>query len=352
MRNIAARATCWSATFVLALAAGCGSVSGEPGTEFGFNEDLRPRAIQLQAEIGMPVTRFKVPWGEVEPRPGEWEFTTFDALYELMLDDGLRPLILAVGAPCWAGAPGAPCAGVPSPAFDGAWSEYVRRLVARYPDAIGLEVWNEPNSARMFPPRPDPARYTQLLAAAHRAVKEVDPELPVISGGLVPTAGSRLATGDAQFLSGMYAAGAAGSMDAIGAHPYPIAGAPGGASRYDLDAMKGDLERLRAVRDAAGRSSTPIWITEMGVSTRSGAVFPPGLTGDEQAEALVAMVRATAAEPDVPVALVHRLIDTSSTAGSGARARLESGFGVFRADGEPKPAACALSDELGGSLSC
>ena len=299
----------------------------------------------------MPVIRFKVPWSSVEARPGHWRFASFDSHYTRMRADGLQPLILAVGAPCWTRSPGDACSGVPSPAFDPAWSEYVRRLAAQYPDAVGIEVWNEPNAARMFPPRPDPARYVELLNAAYRAVKSVEPQMPVISGGLLPNPTThRYAVGDAEFLRAMYAAGA--TMDGIGAHPYPLAAVPGGGSRYDLGAMEQGLERLRAVRDAAGnrrrRSGSPRWASRPGPAS----VFPPGVTEPRQADALLAMVRAAKEDPDVWLALVHRLVDARWAPGAGPLARVESGFGVFRADGTPKPAACALSHEFGGSLSC
>ena len=339
------------ALLLAASVSGCGAGSDAPDAEFGFNEDVVPGSLELQAELGMPVRRLKVPWSAVEEQRGRWRFARFDALYAEMRADELEPLILAVGAPCWTGSAGEPCTGVPSPAFDREWSEYVRRLAVHYPDAVGIEIWNEQNAARMFPPHPDPARYTELLNAAYRAVKSADPEMPVVSGGLLPNPTThRYAVGDAEFLRGMYAAGA--TMDGIGAHPYPLTAVPGGGSRYDLSAMEEGLERLRAVRDAAGESSTPIWITEMGLSTRPGVGFPPGLTESEQAVALLEMVRAAKEDPDVSLALVHRLVDARWTPGAGPLARVESGFGVFRADGAPKPAACALSDEFGGALSC
>lgn len=341
------------AALALLLAAGCGGGgAGPPPVQFGFNEDVTPTSIRLQAELGMPVVRFKVPWDAVEPQRGRWDFARFDALSEQMRTAGLRPLLLAVGAPCWAREAGAPC-GVPGGAFDADWAEYVRRLVARYPDAIGIEVWNEENAVQFFPPRPDPARYTELLSAADRAVKGVDPDLPVVSGGLLPApASNRYVTADGQFLRAMYAAGAAGSMDAIGAHPYPLTAAPGGGSRYDLGAMEGYLQRLRAVRDAAGQSSTPIWITELGVSTESARGFPPGVGGAQQASSLLGLLDRAEQDPDVRVVLVHRLVGPNPTPAAGPLGRLESGFGVFEPDGTPKPAACALGERFGGSLSC
>jgi hypothetical protein len=54
----------------------------------------------------------------------------------------------------------------------------------------------------------------------------------------------------------------------------------------------------------------------------------------------------------VQVALVHRLIDPPPAPASDLGAQLQEGFGVYNADGSPKPAACALSKAFRGSLSC
>jgi hypothetical protein len=177
--------------------------------------------------------------------------------------------------------------------------------------------------------------------------------MPVISGGLLPSpTTTRYAMADVQFLRAMYAAGAAGSMDAIGAHPYPIAAGPGGQSRYDVGAVEADLQRLRAVRDDAGHSSTPIWITETGASTSSAGGFPPGLSQAQQAKDLSETLHDAEADGDVRVVLIHRLGGMHATPAVGPLGRLQAGFGVFDAAGRPKRAACTLSDHFGGSLSC
>jgi hypothetical protein len=234
----------------------------------------------------------------------------------------------------------------------------VRRLTSRYPAAVGIEVWNEPNVVPFFDPV-DPVRYTALLKEAFAAVKGVNPRMPVISGGLFASDGSgAYGMADNKFLSAMYAAGARGSMDAIGAHPYPITSGP--SIEYDPAAIEEPLQRLRVARDAAHQSSTPIWITEMGVSTQTATGSPFGATEAQQADYLVRMVHEVEAEPDVRMALIHRLVDvppppvTPSPFGGPpvAAVSVESGFGVFRADGSPKPAACALSRVFHGSLAC
>jgi polysaccharide biosynthesis protein PslG len=330
---------------------------------FGFNEDPDPRYFPVQESMNMPVRRLPVPWGSVETAPGVWNWDQFDAVYAAMLDAHLQPLLVAGTAPCWAHSE-SPCnpAGPPAPSFDPEWSEYIRRLTARYDNAIGIEVWNEPNIAASFQPV-NPGRYTALLKEAYSAAKGASPHIKVISGGLFATATSGPAgTADGQFLSAMYAAGAGGSMDAIGAHPYPIVGASSGAPTYDPKGMEEALDRLRAARDAAHHSGTPIWVTETGVSTQTVSGSPPGATERQQADDLLGIVHAVQGDSDVPVALIHRLVDLPPTPTGpfpyvtppipGQGGTVESGFGVFRADGSPKPAACSLSHEFDGSLHC
>jgi hypothetical protein len=230
----------------------------------------------------------------------------------------------------------------------------VRRLTERYPEAVGIEIWNEPNIAPTFPPYPDPNRFAALLEAAYGAVKDVDPELPVISGGLFPaTATGRYGIADSQFLAELYKAGAGDWFDAIGVHPYPmVTDTPGAPARYDLVAMQQALDRIRAARDAAGYAGTPIWITEVGVSTASARGFPPGATQAEQARLLLAVVDTAEKADDVEVTLIHRLVDTDRPGGSSPLAAIETGFGVLDSSGEPKLAACALARRFKGSLAC
>jgi hypothetical protein len=341
---------------------GCGGQPGGPraippkpgGMAVGFNEEPSAGSFSRQRSLGMPLRRFNVPWNQVETAPGVWNWTAYDRDYRAMLDAGLKPVLLAIGAPCWT-RPGRACApGVPDAAFDPQWAEYVRRLTERYPAAVGVEVWNEPNITPTFPPYPDPNRYAALLEAAHAAVKSVNPELPVVSGGLfaAPATGP-YGIADSQFLAALYEAGAGDSIDAIGVHPYPtVTDAAGVPARYDLGAMEQALDRIRSVRDAAGYSGTPIWITEVGVSTASAPGFPRGATEVEQAQLLLAAVDAAGRADDVEVTMIHRLVDTLRPMGASPLAAIESGFGVFDSTGKPKLAACALARRFRGSLAC
>jgi hypothetical protein len=193
----------------------------------------------------------------------------------------------------------------------GAWSEFIRCLAPRYPRAVGIEIWNEENLSAGFWPGANPVGYTR-----------------------------------------MYAAGAKGFMNGIGIHPYPVTnGSDGTAPHYDPAVMGQVLNRIRAVRAANHDASTPLWITETGVSTQSILGLAPAATDEQQAAYLSTMVNQIKHDRDGKVAIIDRLIDPPLDRGAAYDA-LAIGFGLFNSDGTPKPAACAVSREYGGTLHC
>lgn len=242
-------------------------------------------------------------------------------------------------------------------------------LAERYPQAIGIKIWNEPNLVSMFWPRVDPVRYTQLLKEAYVAVKTADRRMPVISGGLLASAlpgWSAIGEGDEPFLAAMYLAGAGRAMDAIGAHPYPaVYDSSGTPVAWAPAAMEQSLNRLRAARRAA-HAKQPIWITEVGESTTTQHDFPPAVSPARQGSDLEAMIKAAESDGDVPVIIVHTLQNQIPDLAEDLLAQLsgqlfgidiffnqvESGFGVFTSSWVPKPAACILSRLFHGSLTC
>lgn len=337
---------------------------------FGFNTYTTPTTVAKQRAVGATITRLFVPWWEVEPRPGGWNWNAIDRQYQQILAGGLRPLLVAHGAPCWAESPcNAVFAAPPSPSHENGWRTYVRALTRRYPQAVGVEVWNEPNLASEFYPRPDPQRYTELLRDAYTAVKSVDPSMPVISGGLAMSDGSGAvgpATASATFLAAMYADGARGWMDGLGIHVYPKDTQNDGSRVWDPAAMSRWLQQVDEIGALGGVPAVPVWVTEMGVSTVTEHGFPPAATPAEQATDLLDMVHMSLADPDVRTVIVDTLqdadpnpVEDTVSALAGALInydvfynKLLEGLGVFSNNWAPKPAACGLSKAFGGSLAC
>lgn len=347
-----------------------GPVAASAPLLFGFNAYITPMTVAEERTVGGTIARLFVPWWRVEPAQGSWDWGEFDREYQEILQGGLRPLIVADGAPCWAEVNcSLTFASPPTAGHDEQWSAYVRQLAERYPQAVAVEVWNEPNLASSFYPQVDPARYTQLLQAAYAAVKAVDPAMPVISGGLAMSDGSGFAgAGYASrtFLADMYADGARRFMDGLAIHVYPTDTLSDGTRVWDPAAMPRWLKQIADVGEAAGVKHVPIWITEMGVSTTTEPGFPPAATTAQQAADLMGMIAAARSDRDVRMALIDTLQDADPNLGEDLLSDLAGpllnydifynqvieGLGVFYNDWKPKPAACELSAAFAGSLRC
>jgi hypothetical protein len=316
---------------------------------FGFNDDAAKRGYisaaqesDLVARAGASVERIPLAWGWIEPDRGRFDWSVYDRLYEAYRARGIRPLWAVQSPPGWASDGSCPasmpnCVLPPAPAYDADWRDFVEDLVRRYPESSAIEVWNEPNSALFWGGAPNPGRYLEVLRAAYAGVRAASPTMPVVLGGLADVQGER-GTPAASFLRTLYTGGARTTMDAVAYHPYPAGPDP-------VPALRSLVGRVRAVRDAAGDQTKPLWITETGAAT-AGEQSYPAFDDASQARALVAIYYALAAMPDVHAVVLHRLIDES------AGQSLESGFGALRHDLSPKPAYCAIARERGSSAGC
>ncbi len=304
----------------------------EPGPHpvFGFNEEwlLPPNRswINYLPGIGADAARLAVQWQNVEGTPGQYGWNLYDPVYQHMVDRGIRPLLVLIGSPCWAQA--SPCEGLdhPAPQHYSDFAAFAARAAQRYGDAIGIELWNEPNSAKFWGGPPDPAAYAALVQETAPAIQAANPHVPVVTGGLVPyRAADDKGIPPLDFLRQAFAAGGLQSADAIGAHPYPFRG-------YGEDfqgAIRIELARYLQAMDEFG-SRKPIWVTEVGVAEAQG------YTPYEQADALVRIYVMLRRVADVPVVIFHRFVDQGADP-------VESTYGIVEADGTLKPGYCAIA---------
>jgi hypothetical protein len=315
---------------------------------FGYNDNstLRgqfspDRDSQLLSDAAAGSMRIDVDWSWVERSPGRLDLSMYDPIYATLLSRGIRPLLNVMGSPPWAWPllslclPTSDCHFAPDRSKDAAWGHFVGEVARRYPLAVAIEVWNEPNLRAFFQPAPDPVRYTELLRAAHDAVKAVAPGMPVLGGALAPVLDE---TTDAKdyglrpFLRRMYASGARGLMDGLSIHPYPHGRTDGGV----YDAMDAALE----TRDDAG-DRVPLWLTEFGVSSTASN------TEMGQARVLGDLLPRLLRRPEVQGVYLHELAEPRALALAPA-----DGYGILRSSGAPKLARCAIVLALRGSGSC
>jgi hypothetical protein len=319
-----------------------------PWPKFGLNGNTDAQLAALGAAAGAETARIFVRWSQVEAWKGVYRWGLSDSLYQGMMSAGTPPILVVMGAPTWAREPGATCmtpsgAGCtfpPGRQADGAWGSFVSQVVKRYPAAAGIEIWNEQNYGVFWAPRPDPARYLEVARAARDAVEAVNPNLPVVLGGLGPyDAADGQAGMPTDFLRGVYTAGGRGVFDAIGVHSYPSKDLSGSY----VAAAKAKIEAIMQVADAAGDNS-PFWITEIGVSTTGWPAVRA--TPDEQARALGELYTYARDTGRVKVVIVHKVIDSPDIAGDWGY-----GFGLLNADGTAKPVFCVIANLRGKTCS-
>ena len=340
------------------LALGCGGgenedpeASTEPSL-LGFNEDLgaagtveQPLAgggvgNELLAAAGASFVRVPINWSAVERAPGASDYTLPDAIAEQLDRVGLRPLWVLTSAPCWASE--LPCQApqpslAPSREAVGAYASFAAAIAERYPDAVGIEVWNEPNLPNFWRPTPDPSLYRQLLAATAEAVHSSASEVPVVMAGPSPTTAEQAAEDPKKipfvpFIEEVMAGPEAPDVDAIGTHPHSLL-------QRGPDAVRASIDLFELARQAAAAVApqTPVWVTEVGLTTAG----QNRVSEAEQAAGLAELV-ATFADEGVPVITVHRFFDQAEPLFP-----FEAGFGVVEADRvSPKPAFCAAADAL------
>jgi polysaccharide biosynthesis protein PslG len=284
----------------------------------------------------MSANTFRVDWRDVEFTRDQYDWARTDHVYQAMQAGGDEPVMRILQAPEWARDPAAtcpssdPCAYPPAPQYDGEWEQFARDAVSRYPDVRSIEVWNEPNLGRFWAPAPSPQRYAEVLARAHDAAVAAGTGAPVITGGLSPvrtTNATRMSS--REFLREIYKLGAAPNFEGIGTHPYP-------KTTPLVDDMWRELNRMLAVRDNQGDPGTPLWITEVGVS--SDATEGVGLAS--QGGELVRLYRSIEGH-DVESFVIYRFHDVTD----------ESPYwnqtGVVNPDLTPKPAYCELGAAIG-----
>jgi beta-xylosidase len=111
-------------------------------------------------------------------------------------------------------------------------------------------LWNEPNNLSHWNFQLDPEwdRFADMVRQASDAIRVVNPEMPIVLGGV--------SSCDCDFLRNMKRQGVMEYVDAVGVHGFPL-----DWNHWQLTEWP---DRIREAREVAGR---PVWVTEVGVSS-------------------------------------------------------------------------------------
>ncbi len=154
------------------------------------------------------------------------------------------------------------------------FARFASDVARRYrSDVIGWEIWNEENGGwRFWEPKEDPLAYGRLLCTAHGALKRVDPEAPVVFGGLFfpPLGGLRWHGRSKVPRTGARRRRPSGPplfrCRCLSPLPIPVHLARGSGQRSRLGHRRGGSTASGACA-ATACDATPLWNTEVGWPT-------------------------------------------------------------------------------------
>ncbi|MBN1399398.1 MAG: cellulase family glycosylhydrolase, partial [Anaerolineae bacterium] len=247
--------------------------------------DQVERSLALISAAGFHWIRQEFPWEDIEisAKGDYWDhlwdksaWEKYDRIVDLAESYGLEVIARLDNSPAWSRAVGdAPGWSLAPPDDFEDFGDFCYTLVSRYKGRIRYyQIWNEPNIYPEWGDQPaDPAAYVELLKIAYRRAKEADPDCVVIAAGLAQTIEETPAEfgprnlSDLLYLEKMYAAGAQGHFDVMGAQVYGLWTGPYDrrASRDRTNFSRAQL--LREIMVRHGDADKPIWATEVGWNT-------------------------------------------------------------------------------------
>ena len=220
-----------------------------------------------------------------------------------------------------------------APANASDFANFATAAARRYPQIQVWEIWNEPNIVPYWQPKPDAVKYTALLKAAYIAIKAVNPNAIVLTGGTSPASSNGTNISPINFLQKIYNNGGGGSFDGVGHHPscYEQVNCPNFYAPWSSWSQMNDTSpSLRSVMIDHGDSDMKIWVTEFTAPTGGGT---RAITEAQQAQMFTnAYNLFSSYDWAGPVFNWHQDQDKCTTSND-----VECFIGLIRYDGSNKP---------------
>ncbi len=239
-------------------------------------DDLFPQDLEAVNELGFGWVKQTFAWRDIQSIEKQaFDWYRPDRIVEQTEAAGLKLLVRIDRQPTWSVLSQEQITDNQPPTDYQDFGDFCYALANRFQGRIGAyQVWNEPNLDREWGNQPpNPVEYTALLRVCYEGIKRGDPNAIVISAGLAPTGGPMpRAMPDAEFLQGMYDAGAADYFDVLGLN------APGYKAPPELPPEEGlqeqwgkhrwntfrHVEDMRNIMVQHGDADKQIAILEMG----------------------------------------------------------------------------------------
>jgi len=319
-----------------------------PGAEFlAQSSAMQNRELDAAVRAGITWLRIDLDWSVIEPVEGRMNFAQTDGLVAAARARGFSVLGVLDYTPRWAQDPTVRAGTTHGrPSTPEVFAAFASKAANHYAQQITTyEIWNEPNLALFFLPRPDAAYYTRMVQASYQRIHAAIPGATVLAGSLAPGGDNADGTSVAPttFAEQMYGAGVEGSLDAFSDHPYSYPASPNDPRTaaynafYRLRYIFGTLQRH-------GDGARQIWLTEIGapsaaVTTDEGVV---PIDEKRQAEIIGETLMAAGQLGYSGPAFIYTLRDDQTGSPD-----IGKNFGLLRSDFSPKPAYAVVQQYTG-----
>ncbi len=252
-------------------------------------EPERVLTLKRLSDHGVGWIRQRFDWNLIEPKPGEYDWRSYDAVMQAINESNLTAIAVLDGSPTWARQPQdrLPTDNPLAPPSDPrTFARFATAFAKRYGDDVRYyQIWDEPNIAPHWGNQHiTPTEYAQLLIEASQAIRAVDEDAVIIAGALAPTRDrGHTAIDEVFFLQRMYAAGVKPHVDMISIEPFGF-----GYSAEDpaqrpavLNFQRAALVRRAMI--AAGDGTTPLLAARFGWNQRPASPWRTVDPAEQQA---------------------------------------------------------------------
>jgi peptidoglycan hydrolase-like protein with peptidoglycan-binding domain len=310
----------------------------------GLSSSALNQELDGMVSLGVGWVRFDMEWDNIQSNNSStFDWSQIDPVVAALNAHHIKILAILDYTPTWAGSSTCPSgSNFCAPADPAQFGAFAQAAAQRYSSqgVSDWEIWNEPNNAGFWGPTVDCNAYTAILKDAYTAIKAVEPNSTVITGGLSPAATDGTNMSPTDFLSCIYAAGGEGYFDAVGDHPYTFPQMPSDDNGGAWDQMSATNPSLRSIMTANGDADKQIWVTEYGTPT-NGPDSAWYVSEAQQAQMVTDAFTTYSAYswggPFFWYTYKDGGTDTSTN---------ENFFGLLRADGSTKPAYTTLQNLL------
>ncbi len=297
-----------------------------------FTPEQYKQQMQRFHALGLEWVRVDLHWDRHEPSEGRYRLGELDGVVDSLKQEQLKSVFYLVGsAPHATSAPsGSPTPDQFPPKQAQVFAERMAMLARRYPSIDAWQVWNEPNLPSFWRPHENAEAYGRLLQQSTQALRQVDPNKPVVMGGMAYY--SQMPVKGGLMLESLGKLGVQQLGTIIAYHPYsqtPETDEPG---KRDFILRSQQLNQmLRGVQVPA------IWATEWGWSSYAGPIELQELIGEQGQADYVLRRLALMSALDYDKLFLFALSDLDSRASA-----RDQHYGLLDLQGKPKPVYLAL----------